>query len=287
MVSDNVIMQKGFWVEQWNELNKMTTAFSGYGSSATWNAMAADYGREKHKTDVDDRIQQTIDRLECGGVVISGSRILDVGCGNGRYARAFARRGAEVVCADISEKMIGRLRSESAPDELSRLRPLVVDWKTLDLTQYGFTGGFDLVFANMTPAVSEPQAFLKLMHASKKWCWFRGWAGGRVNPLLERLHRVISGNEPEPFTGNFTIAWNLASASGYFPDSRFESIQWTHRKPLEDCIAFNTLFFSGDDETVREQIADKIANSLSEIAVDGYIENTVTGHTGSMLWSVN
>lgn len=286
MVMDNVIMRKEFWIEQWNELNKMNTAFSGYGSKATWNAMAANYGRERHKTDIDDRIQQTIDRLEKGGVVLNGSRILDVGCGNGRYARAFAGRGAEVVCVDVSEKMIERLQSESEPEELSKIRLLVADWKSLDIASAGFTSGFDLVFANMTPAVTDPDSFLKLMQVSNRWCWFRGWAGKRSNPLLERLHLAVNGIESEPFTGNFNYAWNLVCSCGSFPDNRFETIQWTNRKSLDECADFHALFFShagGSENGIRE----KIKAALSEIAVDGYIENTVTGHTGSMLWSVD
>ena len=286
MSLNSAIMQKDFWIEQWNELNKLTTAYSDYSSPATWNAMAPGYGKERYKTDVDDRIAKTIERLEKGGFVFKNSRILDVGCGNGRYARAFAHKEAEVVCVDVSEKMIERLQSESTTDELSVMRPLVADWKTMNIDRYGFTKGFDLVFANMTPAVADPDSFLKLMDASKKRCWFRGWVGKRTNPMLERLHHAITGNEPEPYTGNFNIAWNLIVSSGHFPDSMFETIHWTHRKPLDECVAFHTLFFSKDGGT-GNGVRDKIESALSEIAVDGCIENTVTGHTGSMLWSVN
>lgn len=286
MVMDSTVMRKDFWIDQWNELNKMNTAFSGYGSKTTWNAMAANYGKEQHKTDVNDRVQQTIDRLECGGVVLNGSRILDVGCGNGRYARAFARLGAEVICVDVSEKMIGRLQSESEPEELSKITPLVADWKSLDVDSDEFASGFDLVFANMTPAVTDPDSFLKLMRVSNRWCWFRGWAGKRKNPLLERLHQAVNGIKSEPFAGNFNYAWNLVCSCGCFPDNRFETIQWTNRSSLEECIDFYVLFFS-HGSAAENGIRGKIEGALSEIAVDGYIENTVTGHTGSMLWSLN
>lgn len=41
---------------------------------------------------------------------IEGSRVLDIGCGSGRYAVEFARRGAEVVGLDFSSTMVEMAR---------------------------------------------------------------------------------------------------------------------------------------------------------------------------------
>jgi 2-polyprenyl-3-methyl-5-hydroxy-6-metoxy-1,4-benzoquinol methylase len=48
------------------------------------------------------RFRMTLER--CGDV--SGKRVLDVGCGSGRYAVEFARRGARVVGLDFSQTMV-------------------------------------------------------------------------------------------------------------------------------------------------------------------------------------
>ena len=47
---------------------------------------------------------------------LEGRRILDVGCGSGRYSIELARSGAEVVGVDFSEEMLGmaRTRAEEA-----------------------------------------------------------------------------------------------------------------------------------------------------------------------------
>jgi len=45
-----------------------------------------------------------------------GMRVLDVGCGPGRHARALATRGLEVVGLDISARFVA-LAAEDAPDE--------------------------------------------------------------------------------------------------------------------------------------------------------------------------
>lgn len=281
------IYDPDFWEEQWKALNAVPTAFCGYGSKETWNTMARDYGRNRDPDDLEDRVDMTLARLEKNGVMFENANVLDIGCGTGRYAAAFARRGARVTAVDISENMIERLRAETDRELLARITPLVADWKTLNNEVPGYTKAFDLVFANMTPAVMSPASFKKLMSASKHWCWFRGWAGPRNNPLHERLYRAVYAKEPQQFTGSFICVWNLACALGYFPDCSFETIGWTEKKTVDAHVEWYSLFFFRNGTLEKETIAPLLRASLSEIAVDGVVENTVSGHTGSMLWSVD
>ncbi len=280
------IYRPEFWEEQWNSLNDSGTAFTGYGSKNVWDAMAGDYGRHHDATSHDERLDATLDRLEKGGIEFENASVLDVGCGPGRFAAAFAARGARVVAVDISEKMIERLRAETDPALLERITPVVADWKTLDPDTCGYDKSFDLAFANMTPAVINPGSFKRFMAASKRWCWFRGWAGPRENPLLERVYRAVFGADPQPFMGNFICAWNLVCASGYFPECGFETIGWRHKKPIEESVKFHAALFSQGDAAKEKVFAEKIAASLSDVALDGFVENSFTGHTGSMMWSV-
>src|SRR5258708_28563679 len=55
--------------------------------------------------------------LELTGSV-SGRRLLDLACGQGRIARALARRGAGVVGVDISETLLERARAAERRDGL-------------------------------------------------------------------------------------------------------------------------------------------------------------------------
>ncbi len=275
-----------FWREQWNALNAATGGFSGYRSAAMWDAMAPQYGRRHDDGAMDERCTATLNLLEKKGVVFEGAAVLDIGCGPGNYAAAFARRGARVVAVDISAAMLDRLRTETGSGVLRSVTTVQADWKTLDADAAGYAGAFDLVFANMTPAVATAGSFEKLMRVSRQWCWFRGWAGVRRNPLQEQLYRSVHGKEQRPFSGNFICAWNLVCALGRYPDCSFEPIGWSEKKTVDEWADFYALFFSGGIAEQQKAIRPLLEETLRETAVDESAENTVTGHTGGMLWSV-
>ena len=70
-----------------------------------------------------------------------GTRVLDVGCGVGRWSRLLAARGAHVTGVDLSPTMIGEAKRRAAAAGLAeRCRFLVQDSAALDLE-----GQFDLV----------------------------------------------------------------------------------------------------------------------------------------------
>jgi SAM-dependent methyltransferase len=86
---------------------------------------------------------QEVDFIVDESVMSTGSRVLDVGCGPGRHALAFARRGFAVTGIDISDEFI-RLARESA---LAEDLPAVFerfDARNL-VSREDLRGSFDLV----------------------------------------------------------------------------------------------------------------------------------------------
>jgi len=73
--------------------------------------------------------------------VSAGTRVLDVGCGVGRWSRLLAARGASVTGVDLSQTMIGEAERRAAADGVAeRCRFQVQDLSRLDVD-----GSFDLV----------------------------------------------------------------------------------------------------------------------------------------------
>jgi SAM-dependent methyltransferase len=89
---------------------------------------------------------------------LSAQRILDVGCGSGRYLTEAVDRGAvEAVGIDISPEMIGVARE--AVD--GHPRAAAVKLRLGDVTSMELEGGFDLVVANgLFDYLEDPAASL-------------------------------------------------------------------------------------------------------------------------------
>ena len=77
---------------------------------------------------------------------VRGKRVLDAGCGEGRFARMLAERGANVTAIDLSSRMIEHGRAAEAET------PLGIDYRVqsmTDLSPFG-EGSFDVVVAYLS-----------------------------------------------------------------------------------------------------------------------------------------
>jgi SAM-dependent methyltransferase len=72
--------------------------------------LGAAYLRYSFTKGTDQEVSFLLDALD----LVPGMRLLDVGCGPGRHAHAFARAGLEVVGVDISQRFVD-LAAEGAP----------------------------------------------------------------------------------------------------------------------------------------------------------------------------
>jgi SAM-dependent methyltransferase len=255
--------------------------------------MAADYDRWNDRARADERgaaDEKLIDGLEARGLLSAGMRVLDVGCGTGRMAAAFAARGAEVTALDFSPAMLTRLREALPAGLAGRVRPVEADWEEVDLAARDWKGAFDLALANMTPAIRTPEAFLKLHAASRGGCHYRGWAGRRRDPLLESLWEHVM-DSPMPALAGATAgvfaAFNLLYALGCSPSVVFQEVSWERRQPLEKAVAFYTDWFAEAGAPSGDRIASRVAKHLAGIAEDGHVLRRTAGRTGTLTWEVS
>jgi ubiquinone/menaquinone biosynthesis C-methylase UbiE len=77
-----------------------------------------------------------------GGV--RGQRVLDLGCGTGRYCALLAERGAEVVGIDASDEMLARAREKLSSTRHFELRQGMIEQVTFP------SDSFDLVLCALT-----------------------------------------------------------------------------------------------------------------------------------------
>ena len=112
-------------------------------AQSRWNQNAAfwdDYMGDKNNTFHNFLVRPAMERLM---TVQPGDRVLDIGCGNGNYARKLAELGVRVTAIDASEEMIERARARS--EELANDGTAgSIDYRVVDVSDTsgsGRTGG--------------------------------------------------------------------------------------------------------------------------------------------------
>lgn len=85
-------------------------------STRSWDSIADDW--VAHADANDYRNHYLMPRMLAMLGDVAGKRILDLGCGEGGYARELRRRGTEVTGVDGSERLIEIARERAANEKL-------------------------------------------------------------------------------------------------------------------------------------------------------------------------
>ena len=147
-----------------------------------WNFRAKDYNeRTSNRLEPEQEKENLIRSLLEQKIITPQSRVLDLGCGPGRFSRAFAPYVQEVVGIDISEEMLHYARKNN--EDFSNTHFFATDWAKDGMTHLGT---FDLVFANMCPAVYDIDTLKKMNAASHGFCYYSHFAAHQFHriPLM-------------------------------------------------------------------------------------------------------
>ena len=150
---------------------------------------------KKHKGD--ERMNSAINYLEQRGVLRKDYNILDIGCGPGRFAAAFAKKAHFVVGLDISEKMVELAKSKYPDTEI-----ICGDAET-----YRFNCKFDAVMIyNAFPRFPCPDLLFENLSSALN-------EGGRLSVShgagREEIQKCHEGNA-KPFSASLPEAKVLA-----------------------------------------------------------------------------
>ncbi|MBD3377744.1 methyltransferase domain-containing protein [candidate division KSB1 bacterium] len=271
-----------FWIQEWERFQRHHKIGCNFRSPEFWNQKAEKYYEDK--TGSSNRISRVLDYLERKKILTAGIRILDIGSGPGTFAIPFIERGASVVCVDVSQAMLDQIDARVKPEQKSQLVKKWSSWHDLDLQKDNDCHDFDLVFAHMTPAINSGKELLKMIQASRKWCFLAGWAGNRENQPLDDLHRLFLHEKRK--SRHFHFALNVLYTSGIFPELWFQEHEWSKSIPLQDAINYYTDFFSRLTTHSKHNVRTEISDVLKKRNQDGMITKTHRGSIGAMLWSV-
>jgi len=98
----------------------------------------------------------------------------------------FAKEVKSVTALDGAIEMCRILEQKVEELGLDNIQVIHRLWEELDIEKEGLAEKFDLVFASMTPAVSDFETLDKLNQASSKYCWPDHPGGGAILAMSEK-----------------------------------------------------------------------------------------------------
>lgn len=165
-------------------------------------------------------------------------RLLDVGCGSGRYLLLALEAGVEkAVGVEIADKMLEKaensLKAASWPSENYEL--VRSSWEEIDLKKRGWVRQFDLVMALKTPALNSVANIRKMLTASRRAFFFSNHLQ-RIEPLFQNLYAKVHGYEKAFGNEHAHVLAELLEAWGYKPMTHTFEISDVRSEPIADLL---------------------------------------------------
>lgn len=250
-----------------------------------WDFRAGDFNQHKKRAEGKKKIENVISFLQAHNMLHQDSEVLDIGCGAGNYALAMAKGAKSVVGVDISPNMIAHAKENAARTGVKNTDFVVTPWETLDLKEKGWVKKFDLVFASMCPGINSKTSLLKMVEASRGFCFLSSFAQ-REDSVKDALFSIIYGQAPNSKWSKkvysiFNILWLL----GYYPSICYHDTQWIQQWKLEKAIEFYSLRLAQDGKLDPIQ-SKKMEDYLQKIAQDQVIKERVTARVAWLYWQV-
>lgn len=169
----------------------------------------------------------------------AGQRVIDIGCGVGKYGTMFAALGCNVSLTDISSEMLRHAKENMAsyPVEKSFL---CCDFNDVSLDEPFFKDGFDLAISTMSPAIHDENTLRKMSAISRGWCFTSNFCDWQ-QPARDRYYKLLG--TAEEHTRNVPLMNDRISESiqiikslGYEPYTRVVDYNWTDLRTPEDAV---------------------------------------------------
>lgn len=246
-----------------------------------WDIRAEEYNENCQKEKFD-----LIEKLISKGAINKEYDVLDVGCGTGKYLVEFAENSKKVTGIDISSNMISYARKNAESMKLSNVGFHVMSWQDLDVNEFNWNKKFDLVFSNMSPAIASKETLMKMIEASKKYCFMSGFVY-RKDKVRDKFFKEIIGKKYyKSVEKNIYCAFNILWNMGIYPEITYKDVVWTNRMSKETAIGMYTIMLQKMVK-VDDCIKEKIKAYIDEISCDGKIEEVIEAKIAWMLWKVD
>ena len=247
-----------------------------------WNMLAPTFNAFEIPKIGEDDCLTLINDLK---LITKDSSVMDVGCGAGRYAIAFAQMCRNVIGTDLSPQMIDYAQKRADSMGLSHISFICEDWDAISIQERKYQNQFDFVFAHMTPAIHNTETLVKLQACSKKWCMLVRHIHMET-PLLIAAKQMLNLS-------------NQKTADSYAADQIFHDLwkqgkrpQMTYFKQKRDMqrpidVELTLLFEDVEKLTpLTPEVKEQLTHLAAAYTKDGMVHQTYEAPIFAMYWNV-
>ncbi|QGG49056.1 class I SAM-dependent methyltransferase [Heliorestis convoluta] len=256
----------------------------GKDAEAFWDTRAEQFYRSTQKSGK-NQIESLMKFLLERNLLQESSSLLDVGCGTGRHALAYAKKVRAVVGTDISAGMLDYAQKSSREEDIKNLQFVKLDWQQADLKLLQWTKRFDFVFSSMCPAIESKESLLKMSEASKGYCLINRFVQRKdeVGDRLREHLQVDAHNDPhnkrEKALAIFNELWSL----GYYPEITYLDAQEELFFTAKEAVAHYTMRLG----TITAAQQEEMENFFQKEAEKGMIHLRPSSKAAWILWKAD
>ena len=245
-----------------------------------WDAMAAQF-QEYEIPGKEDLLLQIIEEEK---MIDCNSLVLDLGCGTGRHSIAVSRIAKKVTGIDLSSKMIKFGNENLEKMKIKNVNLVCEDWSAISINANNYEKQFDLVYAHMTPAISDFETFQKMISSSKKH-------GILVKPSRRKdeisdMVMKIAGLEKDKKIKDESIAFafGVLFLNGLNPKMKYKDEIWEISRTYEeacDMYLNRAKTYKEISNKTDEEIRDFLRTRINS---EGKIEEKVNTTITAIYW---
>lgn len=249
-----------------------------------WDSVAQNYQATYHKGQ-NDYNNMLIEFLgnNCG--LTAESRVIDVGCGVGKYGVLLANMGCDVTLTDISPRMIEFAR-ENMEKTGKAFSALCCDWSSVSIDRAEFHPKFDVAISTMSPAICGAASVKKLSDITRGFCFVTRFASWR-SPLHDKLFEGLGMTKKSAFDNPVNDCEGLINdvkKAGYVPQVTYRDYCWADmRTPREVAERFVPRYFDKDYD--ENTIARAAAMAEEFAGENGMVLDAVDTKVSWVYWN--
>lgn len=250
-----------------------------------WDQRAEEFNNDVFIKEGHKNRSTVIDFLLSKDMLSSDMEVLDIGCGPGKHSLEFSKEAKKVTGIDISPKMIQFAKDNSIKIGATNSDFIMIPWGQIDLEKQNWRKKYDLVFASMCPGINNSETLMKMVQASKGFCFLSCFAN-RTDKIRDEFNKVVLGqNNNSRGKNKACYIFNILWQSGFYPEICYQDFKFESEWTLEEAIKVCFVQF-GKNIEVDIKLKKDGEKYLAAISKNGIIKETTSSKIAWIYWKI-